>query len=106
MVTSDYHFITDGRVLGPIEEVYRLISDASELPRWWPPVYLDARVLAPADGKGVAKIFSLHTRGWLPYTLRWQSRITEADYPRGFALEAWVILSAPAVGFSNRIAHG
>lgn len=88
MATNDYHFVTHWRARGPIEEIYPLISDAPQLPRWWPSVYLDARELAPADEKGGGKLFSLHTRGWLPYTLRWQSRITEDDCLRGFAIEA------------------
>lgn len=25
----------------------------------------------------------------MPYTLRWQFRVTESNYPHGFALEAW-----------------
>lgn len=29
------------------------------------------------------------TPGWLPYTLRWQFWVTEADKPHGFKLEAW-----------------
>jgi hypothetical protein len=31
---------------------------------------------------------SLYTKGWLPYTLRWQFRVTEAQKPLGFSLEA------------------
>jgi hypothetical protein len=31
---------------------------------------------------------SLYTKGWLPYTLRWEFRVTEAR-PGGFSLVAW-----------------
>jgi hypothetical protein len=34
-------------------------------------------------------VVSLYTKGWLPYTLRWQFRVTEVRPPDGFALEAW-----------------
>ena len=30
----------------------------------------------------------LHTRGKLPYTLRWRARVTEICYPAGFTIEA------------------
>lgn len=30
----------------------------------------------------------LFTKGWLPYTLRWSFRVTRAEFPHGFALEA------------------
>jgi hypothetical protein len=45
--------------------------------------------LEPGDEDGVGKIAEFHTKGWLPYTLRWKFRCTEADYPHSFNLEAW-----------------
>ena len=51
--------------------------------------HLDVRVLDPGDDEGIGKVVSLHTKGWLPYTLRWQFRVTESRYPFGFSLEAW-----------------
>jgi hypothetical protein len=65
------------------------LKAADELPRWWPSVYLDVKVLEPGDKDGIGKVVSLHTKGWLPYTLRWQFRVTESRYPHGFSLEAW-----------------
>jgi hypothetical protein len=37
----------------------------------------------------MGKVVDLYTKGWLPYTLRWQFRVTETRYPNGFTLEAW-----------------
>ena len=37
---------------------------------------------------GVGRALDLHTKGWLPYTLRWTLRITEPMTDAGFALEA------------------
>ena len=73
---------------GTVEEVYRLLSDATDLVRWWPAVYLDVRELEPGDQNGIGTVVKLHTQGWLPYTLRWQYRVTEANFPGGFAFEA------------------
>lgn len=89
MSRNEYHFITLWRVEGTINEVADILKAADELPRWWPSVYLDVKVLEPGDKDGTGKVVSLHTRGWLPYTLRWQFRVTESRYPHGFSLEAW-----------------
>jgi len=87
--TNEYHFVTRWRVPGTVEEVADLLSDAPDLPRWWPSVYLDVEGTAPGDEDGIGREVSLYTTGWLPYTLRWQFRVTESDYPHGFAIEAW-----------------
>jgi hypothetical protein len=34
-------------------------------------------------------VIDLHTKGWLPYTVRWQFCVTDVHRPHGFALEAW-----------------
>jgi hypothetical protein len=88
MASSDYHFISHWRVEGNLEEVSEIIGDAAGLVRWWPSVYLDIQVLAPGDATGVGKVVSLFTKGWLPYTLRWQFVVTESRSPQGFSLRA------------------
>src|SRR5262249_6372720 len=40
----------------------------------------------PVDGRGGR--YRMHSRGWLPYTLRWDLHPTEKDPPRRLALEA------------------
>jgi hypothetical protein len=89
MPAHDYHFITRWRVEGTVKEVADVLKKAEDLPRWWPAVYLDVRVLDPGDEDGIGKVVSLHTKGWLPYTLRWRFRVTESRYPLGYTLEAW-----------------
>lgn len=87
MSSNEYHFITHWRVAGTVKEVYDLISNPMDLVRWWPAVYLD--VQERDDSSGAGTIYSLYTKGWLPYTLRWQFRITESQYPSTIALQAW-----------------
>ena len=89
MRANEYHFVTHWRVPGTVAEVAEVLSDAGDLPRWWPAVYLDVQETKPGDEDGMGKEVALYTRGWLPYTLRWQFRVTEADYPHSFALESW-----------------
>ncbi|MFP5263108.1 MAG: SRPBCC family protein [Blastocatellia bacterium] len=88
MPGNDYHFVTRWRVEGTVNEVADILKDAAALPRWWPSVYLDVQVLEQGDESGVGEVVSLYTKGWLPYTLTWQFRVTESDYPHGFSLEA------------------
>ena len=89
MSANEYHFVTRWHVPGTVEEVADVLSDVTELPRWWPAVYLDVEETKPGDEDGIGREVALYTTGWLPYTLRWQFRVTESDYPHGFTLEAW-----------------
>src|SRR5215475_215824 len=89
MSTNDYHFITSWHVEGTVNEVADVLKKGEDLPRWWPSVYLAVEVLEPGDEDGVGKVVSLYTKGWLPYTLKWQFRVIESRYPYGFTLEAW-----------------
>lgn len=87
MATNDYHFITNWHVQGTLQEVTDIIGNAEELTRWWPSVYLDVKVLEKGDEVGLGKVVALYTKGWLPYTLRWQFRVTEVR-DDGFTLVA------------------
>ncbi|HLX58940.1 MAG TPA: hypothetical protein VKR83_18115 [Ktedonobacteraceae bacterium] len=87
MADNNYHFITRWRVESTLKEVVEILNDPLELARWWPSVYLTVKVLETGDERGVGKVVSLYTKGWLPYTLRWNFRITEVRND-GFALVA------------------
>jgi Polyketide cyclase / dehydrase and lipid transport len=86
--SNDYVFLTRWRVQATIEEVSAILDDAASLPRWWPAVYLDVRVLEPGDDRAIGRVVELFTKGWLPYALRWRFRVTENRQPHGFSLEA------------------
>jgi hypothetical protein len=88
MASNNYHFITRWRVQSTVEEVYEILIDAAALARWWPSVYLKVEVLEPGDAQGLGRAVSLHTKGWLPYTLRWRFKVTESHYPHGYTLQA------------------
>ncbi|MFN8597916.1 MAG: polyketide cyclase [Anaerolineae bacterium] len=89
MASNNYHFVTTWRVTATLQEVNDIIGHALDLPRWWPSVYIDVKELMPGDEFGVGRVIDLYTKGFLPYTLRWQFRVTESRYPRSFTLEAW-----------------
>jgi hypothetical protein len=88
MATNDYHFITHWRVQSTLDEINAILGDAPDLVRWWPSVYLDVKEVEAGDARGVGRVISLFTKGWLPYTLRWQFKVTEVNHPYGFRLDA------------------
>ncbi len=81
---NEYAFVSNWVVEGTADEVWDILADPLELPRWWPSVYLSVRAI---QNSGDA--YDLHTRGWLPYTLRWQFRRVGANRPVSMRLEAW-----------------
>jgi len=83
-----YHFVTVWRVAGTVEEVKEVLGDGPSLPRWWPSVYLSVRQIDKGGPDALGAMIDLHTKGWLPYTLRWTLRITEPITDAGYALEA------------------
>jgi hypothetical protein len=88
MSAPEYRFVTRWNVLGTVPEVADVLEDALELPRWWPAVYLAVDEIEAGDERGVGRRVRLHTRGFLPYTLRWELRVTESRRPDGFSIEA------------------
>lgn len=84
---NEYHFITRWRFEAQIEEIADILNDGPGLARWWPSVYLDVRQLERGDENGVGTVISLYTKGWLPYTLLWQGRVTASNYPHGFTID-------------------
>src|SRR5262245_35051837 len=88
MASNDYAFLTQWRIAAPKELVYDIMSRGEDLPRWWPDVYLAARIERPPDGGEVGTKLFLHTRGWLPYTLRWTAETVRVDPPAGFEIRA------------------
>ena len=88
MASNDYHFITNWRVQGTREEVADILFEATDLARWWPSVYLGVERLKEGGPDGVGRVIALYTKGLLPYTLRWQFEVVEAEYPGTMTISA------------------
>lgn len=85
----EYPFLTHWRVRATVDEVFDVLADPLALKRWWPAVYLDVKELKPAtEPNGVGRVIDLFTKGWLPYTLRWNFTVIESKRPTGFKLVA------------------
>lgn len=87
-MSNDYRFLARWRLRGSPEEVATVLSDAQDLPRWWPSVYLDVQVVEDGDAQGIGREVELWTKGWLPYTLRWRFTTLRNDGPGGISLRA------------------
>ena len=84
-----YHFVTPWHINAPVEDIWPLISDATTFSRWWPKVFLEITPLDDDPGPGKAgRRLDFHTKGWLPYHLRWTGRVTEVDPPRRLVIQA------------------
>ncbi|MEZ4405753.1 MAG: SRPBCC family protein [Polyangiales bacterium] len=89
MASNEYEFQTKWRVEATPDEVFDILSQPEELPRWWPSVYLAVEELDLGDESGVGRVVRFHTKGWLPYTLDWTARVTEVDRPGRVRLAAY-----------------
>ncbi len=85
---NDYHFITHWRLHGSAEEIFDILSDPLEYPRWWPSVYLSCEETGAGDENGLGRTVRVHTRGWLPYTLWWESCAIRVERPHVLAIRA------------------
>jgi len=86
--SNQYHFVTRWRVEGTCGEVADILADQLAFPLWWPSVYLEVRETAPPGSDGLGRRVALVTKGWLPYTIRWEFVVVESRYPHGFAIAA------------------
>lgn len=85
---ADYHFTTRWSVRADTHEVFEVLRDPLDLPRWWPDVYISARELKPGDSHGLGQQVAFHSRGALPYTLRWTMTASGGEVPHRIELQA------------------
>jgi hypothetical protein len=88
MSSNAYHFITHWRVRGTLEDVNVILHDAMAFPHWWPAVYRNMTLLDPGKPDGVGRVIETTMKGWLPFSMRVQFRVTESRNPYGFTLAA------------------
>ena len=85
--TNEYHFVTHWRLHASPEEVYSILDEPKQLVRWWPAVYQQVEITG-YDEENKANRYSLLTKGWLPYQLRWEFSTTEKIPYQKLSLEA------------------
>jgi hypothetical protein len=87
-VVARYVMVSRWNVRGTVDEVVEVMRDFEALPRWWSSVYLSSREVASGGADGVGEKVAMHTRGRLPYTLRWECELTEPITSHGFRIAA------------------
>ncbi|RJQ76544.1 polyketide cyclase [Pseudonocardiaceae bacterium YIM PH 21723] len=85
---NSYSFVSTWNLTGTIDEVEAIFDEPARMPVWWPSVYLDVTQLEPGDERGVGRVISIYSTGWLPYTLKWKFKVTERTGTRS-RFEAW-----------------
>ena len=85
---SEYRFLTKWNFKATSEEIFYIIGNPLALSRWWPEVCLKVEELVAGDDDGLGRVISLQTKGWLPYRLKWQFRVTHVMRPDGFSIIA------------------
>jgi len=85
---NEYQFMTRWRVEATCGEVADVLGDPLGLARWWPSVYLAVEETRPPDARGLGRRVRLHTKGWLPYTLKWEFEVVDSQYPYGYTIVA------------------
>ncbi|MDJ0626030.1 MAG: hypothetical protein QNJ31_06670 [Candidatus Caenarcaniphilales bacterium] len=88
-LSNVFHYVTEWRVKGKIEQVYEVLYNDQEIVKWWPSVHLNVQSIDAGEVDGEGKIINLETKGWMPYTLYWKYRVIKSNKPNYFEFEAW-----------------
>jgi hypothetical protein len=81
--SNEYRFVTWWRVRATAAEIWEIVSNPADLVRWFPATFLAAGGLAESATElrpGLRMRFL--TKGWLPYTLRFNAQVGDVDYLR------------------------
>ena len=80
---NEYRYIDRWHVDAPVEEAYDFIGNMLGYPAWWGRVFLS--VTGDPGPPQAGSTVRIESRSFLPYIIRWQIEITEADRPRTFS---------------------
>lgn len=77
---ADYEFLTTWCVDAPIDRVWEVLNESARYPAWWPGVRA-VELLRGGDADGVGQVSRFSWRSLLPYTLRFDMRVTRVERP-------------------------
>jgi uncharacterized protein YndB with AHSA1/START domain len=77
---AEYRFLHEWFVPSTPEQTYDVIGDLNAYPEWWRDVFLEVEgdPGPPTPGRRSR----VKAKGYLPYRLRWEAEIVEAERPR------------------------
>jgi uncharacterized protein YndB with AHSA1/START domain len=76
--TVEYRFSTIWRIDAPVQEVWAAIQDSARWPEWWNNVERVDQLEEGSD-QGVGAVQRYTWKGWLPYRLVFDMRVTRVD---------------------------
>ena len=82
-----YCIASQWRVPGAPEQVADSFLRLDELPQWWPQ-FLNVETLDEGDRFANGRRVRVMTKGFLPYRLHFEFRLTTVEYPSYFCLES------------------
>ncbi|MCA1689833.1 MAG: SRPBCC family protein [Actinobacteria bacterium] len=77
---ADYKFLTTWCVDAPVEQVWGILNETESYPEWWKGVQA-VELLREGDDQGVGQVSRFSWRSVLPYTLRFDMRVTRVERP-------------------------
>jgi uncharacterized protein YndB with AHSA1/START domain len=77
---ADYKFLTTWCVDAPLEQVWDVLNETASYPEWWKGVQA-VELLRDGDDQGVGQVSRFSWRSVLPYTLRFDMRVTRVERP-------------------------
>jgi hypothetical protein len=96
-MTHEYTFLDKWRVKGTVSEVDAIMSDAPGFANWWPAFVLSGKLLTQGDEKGVGAVYDWQLKGWLPYIVRFKTRVIASQTPHGYSIEAFGDLNGKGI---------
>jgi len=85
---NEYRFVTRWLLATTPDELFDVLDNPVDYVRWWPSVWLRAEVLDRGGSDGVGRRVRFHSRGRLPYMLRWIAETTAVSRPDRIAVRA------------------
>ena len=73
-----YSFLTTWHLDAPVAPVYEVLKESADYPRWWKGVE-SVEMLEHGDEHGVGQVDRHVWRSVLPYSLRFDSRVTRVE---------------------------
>ena len=88
MAAHDFHIVTTWRIPGRIADSAAILTDAIALPDWWGEVYLSTAITDPGDENGIRRKVAVHSKGRLPYAIRFTAELISASMPHTWEIAA------------------
>ena len=82
MAPPDYQVKTTWEIEAAVHEVAEILREPASLARWWPAAFLAVEA-ASRPGAPPGSAGCVWSKGWLPYTLRFEFQVTELLDARG-----------------------